>query len=104
MSEKEKGHPMPVLPFCVTGLIGGFVAYMFSLFDRGQNLWRLANYPVGVLAATAATWITQNLPNMHNKLLVLAFTLPSVALVLFHMARRMWLNRRRIATRVESFS
>jgi ammonia channel protein AmtB len=93
---------MNMLPFCVTGLIGGFIAYVFSLFDRAQPLMRLANYPVGVLAATMAAWISQNVPTMHNKLFVLAFSLPSAALVVYHIARRVRISRQRFTTRLES--
>ena len=98
-----KGKNMQLLPLFVTGLIGGFVAYVFTLFDRGQNLMRLANYPVGVLAATMAAWITQNVPNMHNKLLVLGFTIPAAVLLVFHVARQFWANKRRLIERLLSF-
>lgn len=103
MKMKTKGKNMSSLPFFVAGLIGGFTAYVFSLFDRGQPLMRLANYPIGVLAATAATWISQNVPNMHNKLLLLGFTLPPVALLMYHFARYLWMNRYRMTTRLQIF-
>jgi hypothetical protein len=101
-TKEMEGQQMNALPFCITGLIGGFLAYVFSLFDRGQPLMRLANYPCGVLAATMATWISQNVPNMHNKLFVLAFSLPAGALVLYHVARRLTKNVRRFTTHLES--
>jgi len=97
-----KGKNMQLLPLFVTGLIGGFVAYIFTLFDRGQNLIRLANYPVGVLAATMAAWISQNVPNMHNKLLVLGFTLPTATLLVYHMARHVWMSKQRLSKQVQS--
>jgi hypothetical protein len=100
---KTKGKNMSSLPFCVAGLIGGCVAYVFSLFDRGHHLMRLANYPIGVLAATLATWISQNLPNMHNKLLLLGFTLPSAALLMYHFARHLWMHRQRLTAHLQRF-
>lgn len=88
---------MQFLPFCVTALIGGFAAYVVSLFDRGQSLWRLANYPVGVLAASLATWISQNVPNMHNKMLVLGILVPAIALLVFQTLRHLFEDKKRLA-------
>ena len=93
---------MPILPLCVTGLIGGFMAHLVSQIDRGQPLMRLANYPIGVLAATVATWISQNVPNMHNKLLVLGFTLPAGALLLYHVVRFLLANQGRFIRRIQT--
>lgn len=97
-----KGKNMQVLPLVVTALIGGFVAYVFALFDRGQNLMRLANYPVGILAATTATWISQNVPSMHNKLLVLGFALPTAILLVYRMARHAWMSKQRLSKQLQS--
>lgn len=88
---------MPVLPLCVTALIGGFVAYLASAFDRGQHLLRLTNYPVGVAAASLATWISQNVPRMHNKLLILSVFVPAIALLLYQSVRHLVESKRREA-------
>lgn len=88
---------MQVLPFFVTALLGGFAAYIVSLFDRGQSLWRLANYPVGVLAASLATWISQNVPNMHNKLLILSIFVPAIALLLYQIIRHLLEDKNHLA-------
>lgn len=92
---------MPILPLCVTGLISGFMAHLVSQIDRGQPLMRLANYPVGVLAATFATWISQNVPNMHNKLLVLGMVVPAIALLLYHAVRYLLANQERFFGRFQ---
>jgi len=94
---------MSPLPLFVAGLLGGFVAYVVSLFDRGQPLMRLANYPIGVLAATTAAWISQNVPNMHNKLLMLGIFVPAIALMVYQTLRHFMENRRRLSDRVEVF-
>jgi len=86
-AKKAKGHSMGVLPFCVTGLMGGFAAYLVSLFGRGQVFTPLANYPIGVLTATLATWISQNVPALHNKLFLLGIFVLAIALLLYRSLR-----------------
>lgn len=88
---------MQLLPFCVTALFGGFAAYVVTLFDRGQNFWRLTNYPIGVLSASLATWISQNIPSMHNKLLILGIFIPAIALLLYQSIRHLISDKKHLA-------
>jgi len=87
---------MPVLPLCVTAVIGSFVAYLVAAFDRGQHLLRLTNYPVGVLAATCAAWISQSVPTLHNKILILSIFVPAIALLLYQSVRHLLSSKQQL--------
>jgi len=86
---------MALLPLFVTGLIGGFVAHLFSLLDRGQPFMRMTNYPIGALAAALAAWLSQQMPGMHNKLLLLSIVVPTATLLLYHALRHAGFIRNR---------
>jgi len=86
---------MALLPLFITAMIGGFVAHLFSLLDRGQPFMRMTNYPIGALAATLAAWISQQVPGMHNKLLLLSIVVPTAALLLYHALRHAGVIRNR---------